>query len=260
MKLRAIIADDEPLALRRLALALRDIDEVELVGTAKDGNTALALIRDGKPDLVIIDIQMPGLSGLQLVDALDLPSPPEIVFVTAFDQFAARAFDQGIVDYVLKPVGEERLKRAIERAKSRLRSRDSDQRLAELRQFVASLSDRAGQDRDSEYDQDLWINDRGIVIRLPVGQVNWFEAAGDYVVVHARDRNHIIYDSLRALEARLDPRLFRRTHRSAIVRLGAVAGLERLKFGALRLRLADGTAVGVGRTYRKSVEAALRVG
>ena len=260
MRLRAIIADDEDLALRRLALALRSIEQVDLVGTARDGPSALELIRERRPDLVIIDIQMPGLSGLQLVDALDLPSPPEIIFVTAFDRFAAQAFDQGIVDYVLKPIGEERLRRAITRAQERLRSRDTEQRLAELRQFVAKLADHAESGREGGYGKDLWINDRGIVVRLPVGNVSWFEAAGDYVVVHASELNYVIYDSLRALEARLDPKQFRRAHRSAIVRLGAVAGLERLKFGALRLRLSNGNAVGVGRTYRKSVEEALRTG
>jgi len=260
MTLRAIIADDEPLALRRLVLALRNIDEVELVGTAKNGAAALALIGETRPDLVVIDIQMPGMTGLQLVKALDQPSPPEIIFVTAFDRFAAQAFDQGIVDYVLKPVGEERLRRAIARARARLHSRDAEQRLAELRNFVAGLAEGAKASGEDAYDQDLWISERGTVIRVPVGAVSWFEAAGDYVVVHAKDRTHIVYDSLRSLETRLDPKQFQRTHRGAIVRLGAVAGLERLKFGAVRVRLTDGHGVGVSRTYRKSFAAALRPG
>lgn len=257
MKLRTVIADDEQLALRRLVLALRHIEGVELVGMARDGDTAHALIGSLRPNLVIADIQMPGLSGLELIDALDRPSPPEIIFVTAFSHFAALAFDQGIVDYVLKPVSEERLQRAVDRARERLRSRDAEHRLAELRTFVAGLS--IGQDESGERGEggDLWISDRGAVIRVPAAQVSWFEAAGDYVVVHADDRNYVIHDSLRALESRLDPQRFRRTHRSAIVRLGAVAGLERLKFGALQLRLANGNRVGVGRTYRKAVEQAL---
>jgi two-component system, LytTR family, response regulator len=256
MKLRTIIADDEHLALRRLVLALRHIEEIELVGTARDGASALALIGTMRPDLVIVDIQMPGMSGLQLIDALDRPSPPEIIFVTAFAEFAAQAFDQGIVDYVLKPVGEERLKRAVARARERLRSRDAEHRLAELREFVARLS--SGQEAIRDSGMDLWISDRGIVLRVPAGHVDWFEAAGDYVVVHTDARSYVIHDSLRSLETRLDRHQFRRTHRSAIVRLGAVASLERLKFGALRLRLSNGSQVGVGRTYRKSLEQALR--
>lgn len=258
MTLRTVIADDEQLALRRLVLALRQIDEVELVGAARDGEAALDLIGRLRPDLVIVDIQMPGMSGLQLIDALDRPSPPEIIFVTAFSQFAAQAFDQGIVDYVLKPVSEERLKRAVARARERLCSRGAEHRIAELREFVARLAIGREASEDGGPGEDFWIGDRGTIVRVPAGQVSWFEAAGDYVVVHAAERNYVLHDSLRALELRLDPRQFRRTHRSAIVRLGAVAGLERLKFGALRLRLSSGDRVGVGRTYRKSLEEALR--
>ena len=258
MSLRIVIADDEPLALRRLHIALDDMEGVEIIGSATDGVEALKLINELSPDIVLLDIRMPELSGLQLVEALDHPSPPAIIFITAYDSFAVEAFREGAVDYLLKPLDEERLKLAIERAQLALETRDAKERIAELREALSTLQLEEAAREKPAYEEYLWVSSRGHVIRVPVSDVHWFEAEGDYVVIHA-ERNHLIHDSLRDLETRLDPHRFLRVHRSSIVCIPSVIGLERSDFGAVRLRLVDGSEVAVSRSYKKATLAALGV-
>jgi two-component system, LytTR family, response regulator len=259
LTLRVIIADDEPLAVRRLQIALDAMPEIEVVGSAGDGEEALRMINALSPDIVLLDIRMPELSGLQLVEALDHPSPPAVIFITAYDSFAVEAFREGAVDYLLKPLDEERLRIAIERAQQSLETRDARQRIAELRSALASLQLEEAAREKRSYEEYLWVSSRGHVIRVPVSDVHWFEAEGDYVTIHASDKTHLIHDSLRDLESRLDPGRFLRVHRSAIVAIQSVAGLERSDFGAVRLRLVDGAQVPVSRSYKKATLAGLGV-
>ena len=256
--MRVVIADDEPLALRRLQIALDAIPDVEIVGVADDGKQALDLIDSLSPDIVLLDIRMPEMSGLELVDALDHPSPPAVIFITAYDSFAVEAFREGAIDYLLKPLDEDRLRIAIERAQLALATRDASQRIAELREALTSLQREEAAREKPAYEEYIWVSSRGQVIRVPVDDVHWFEAEGDYVVIHA-DRNHLIHDSLRDLESRLDPQRFLRVHRSAIVCIHSVVGLDRSDFGAVRLRLVDGAEVAVSRSYKKATLAALGV-
>lgn len=256
--MRVVIADDEPLALRRLQIALDAIPDVEIVGVADDGKQALDLIDSLSPDIVLLDIRMPEMSGLELVDALDHPSPPAVIFITAYDSFAVEAFREGAIDYLLKPLDEDRLRIAIERAQLALATRDASQRIAELREALTSLQREEAAREKPAYEEYIWVSSRGQVIRVPVDDVHWFEAEGDYVVIHA-DRNHLIHDSLRDLESRLDPQRFLRVHRGAIVCIQSVVGLDRSDFGAVRLRLVDGAEVAVSRSYKKATLAALGV-
>lgn len=254
--LRAVIAEDEPLARKRLRQALAGIGGVTVVGSAGDGKSAVELINRIVPDIVFLDIRMPGLSGIELLRAIDLRQPPEVVFVSAYDAFAIDAFEQGAIDYVLKPVDDERLARAVERARERIRTRDAERRLLELNDAVEKLSRR--KDAAEAFERDFWISEGERVVRVPVREVIWIEAAGDYVVVHGEAGNHVMYDSLSALETRLDPDEFVRVHRSAIVRKPAVEAIERSKFGAVRLNLRGGFTTNVGRTYRKNALQSLR--
>ena len=256
--MRVVIADDEPLALRRLQIALDAIPDVEIVGVADDGKQALDLIDSLSPDIVLLDIRMPEMSGLELVDALDHPSPPAVIFITAYDSFAVEAFREGAIDYLLKPLDEDRLRIAIERAQLALATRDASQRIAELREALTALQREEAAREKPAYEEYIWVSSRGQVIRVPVDDVHWFEAEGDYVVVHA-DRNHLIHDSLRDLESRLDPQRFLRVHRGAIVCVQSVVGLDRSDFGAVRLRLVDGAEVAVSRSYKKATLSALGV-
>ena len=256
--MRVVIADDEPLALRRLQIALDTMPDVEIVGVADDGKQALDLIDRLSPDIVLVDIRMPEMSGLELVDALDHPSPPAVIFITAYDSFAVEAFREGAIDYLLKPLDEDRLRIAIERAQLALQTRDASQRIAELREALTSLQREEAAREKPAYEEYIWVSSRGQVVRVPVDDVHWFEADGDYVIIHA-DRNHLIHDSLRDLESRLDPQRFLRVHRGAIVCIQSVVGLDRSDFGAVRLRLVDGAEVAVSRSYKKATLAALGV-
>lgn len=258
MKLRTVIADDEPLALRRLEIALHAIGEIEIVGVARNGLEALDLVTSLSPDLLIIDIMMPGMDGFGLVAAIERPAAPAIIFVTAYDQFALKAFEEGAVDYVLKPVDEARLKRSVERVRRELHTRNAEQNIARLKEVVAVLTrerEELDQDRFEKY---LWVVVRGGTTRVPVDDVDLFQAAGDYVIAHTQDREYILTDSLAELERRLNPARFFRVHRSAIVRHDAVAAIERLKFGSVQLRLSAGAIVKISRTYRKAVLGSLR--
>ena len=257
MNLRAIIVDDEPLAVRRLQIALGRIGGVEVIGTASDGAKAIELIKAATPDLILLDIRMPVMDGFDLVNALAAGPVPEIIFVTAYSDFAVRAFEAGAMDYVLKPIGEDRLQMAVDRAREKLRTKNAEQRLADLTALLADLQ-RAEPAADNRFDRELWINSGTTIERVAVSDVDWFEAAGDYVAVHCKQREHLLHDSMRALAERLDPAEFARVHRRAIVRLGNIAAVERGKLGSLTLSLASGHRVPVSRTYKQSVLSRIR--
>jgi two-component system LytT family response regulator len=252
VNLRAIVVDDEPLAVRRLQIALRRIGGVELLGTASDGEKALELIGACAPDLILLDIKMPVMDGFDLVKALASAPVPEIVFVTAYSDFAVRAFEAGAVGYVLKPIDEDRLRIAVERARAKLRTSDAEERLAALSALLDKLQQRE-LPAENPFEQELWIHGGTMIERVAVRNVDWFEAAGDYVAVHCGQREHLLHDSLRSLIERLDPDDFARVHRKAIVRLKAIEAVERGKLGAPILCMASGHRVPVSRTYKRAL-------
>ena len=255
MKLRAVIAEDEPLALRRLSAAIRRIKEieVEIVGEASDGAAALELVKAARPNVLLLDIMMPGMTGVELLRGLDMAEPPAVIFVTAYDHFAVDAFDEGAVDYVLKPLDEERLAKALGRAKDRLLTVRNEQRVSQLRASLDALDRQMAQAEPSPFEEELWITKRGVAERLPVDRIDWFEAAGDYVTVHSGERETMIHDSIASLAERLDPARFARVHRRSIVALARVRAVERGKFGAITLVLESGASVAVSRTYRGEI-------
>lgn len=252
--LRAILVDDEPLALRRLEIALAGIDSCEIVGKASDGDQAGKLIAELKPDVIFVDIQMPGMTGLELVESLEGERPPVVIFVTAFEQFALDAFDSGAVDYVLKPIDDERLAKAITRAQTSRMSFDAEEQIIDLRKAVELLRNNRDDRADSQFLDDIWISGRGTSYRVPVRDIRMFEAAGDYVQLHTAEREHLHYDSLRSLEERLDPDRFMRVHRSAIVALPFVESVERASYGRLTLHLDNGKKARCSRAARGAVQ------
>ncbi|MEA3014207.1 MAG: two-component system, LytTR family, response regulator [Sphingomonadales bacterium] len=257
MNLRAIVVDDEPLAVRRLQIALERIGGIELLGTAADGVAALELISAFAPDLVLLDIKMPVMDGFDLVKALASAPVPEIIFVTAYSDYAIRAFEAGAVGYVLKPIDEDRLRSAVERARVKLRTGHAEERLAALSALLDKLQ-RREPPSETPFEQELWISSGTTIEKVAVGEVDWFEAAGDYVAVHCGQREHLLHDSLRSLVLRLNPDEFARVHRKAIVRLDVIEAVERGNLGALILRLASGQRVSVSRTYKLSLLARIR--
>lgn len=248
--LRVLIADDEPLARRGLRGWLTTEPDVVVVAEARHGAEAVELIHAHRPDLVLLDVQMPGLDGLGVLAALGPDLPPAVVFVTAFDQYALKAFDHHAVDYLLKPVEEDRFRVALARARERIAARRPDPRLRALLEELRTA--------DEGWLRLIPTRSGSKVTLVPVEEVEWFEAADNYVRVHVGGRRHVVRETMKALEGRLDPRHFARVHRSAIVALARIRELEALPSGDYRIMMAGGGVVPLSRTHVAAFEA--RVG
>jgi len=252
--MRVLIADDEPLALRRLSTALACVPEAEIVGVAESGEQALRLLAELRPDLVVLDVHMPGPDGLDVAARVRRAQPEmEVIFVTGLEQHAIRAFDLGAADYVLKPVSFERLREAVRRAAARLQARSADARFAELERRLETLAGHDGRG----YDREIWARDGQGLARVPVESIDRIEADGDYVIAHVGDAAHLMHGTLRALEQRLDPSQFLRVHRSTIVNAARIRAIRRRAGGKLRLTLHDGATVEVGPSFTEQVLAAV---
>ncbi len=230
--LRLLIVDDEPLAVERLQILLSRLDGVSLVGTAFEGEAALRLAQSVAPDVVLLDIAMPGMDGIDVARALArLGKPPKVIFVTAFDQFAVAAFDIDAVDYLMKPVTPDRLSRAVERVRERLQ---------------AAAAPPA---EESRYLQEFWVSEATGLVRLSVRDIDRISAERDYMRLHVGKRSWLINHTIGKLEEELDPASFVRIHRSAMVRRDHVAGLRRDDSGRWYARFPDGEEQKVGRLY-----------
>lgn len=250
--LRTILVDDEPLALERLQVFFRDIAGAEVVGTARDGREATELIEREKPDLAILDIQMPEQNGLRVAATLPAEDRPEIVFVTAFEQYAPDAFEVEAADYLLKPVRFDRLWQAVERAKRRKYLRT----MAGRAEAADAQGDATGR---TPHDDGLWVPTRGGAVFVPIETIDWIEAQRDYVMLHTATRSHIVRISMRALEEKLDPAQLIRVHRSAFARPAQVAEVQRMGRTINALVLRDGAIVQVGPNYSKAVAERLKL-
>lgn len=259
MSVRVLIVDDEPLALDRLRLAFRAVPGAALVGEARNGREALQQIEHLRPDIVILDIQMPGDSGLDVARAaLAMTEPPEIVFATAFDTYATEAFDIEASDYLLKPIRVDRLRAAIDRAQRRLDARAAGSRIGELELIVHALRQRQPSAAEaSQYETEIWAPRPGGVSRVPIDNVVWIEAARDYLLLHTPHRSFILRETMNNIGARLDPERVLRVHRSAFVNKSHIENIERHGRDGVALTLGNGAIVRVGASYRASVLSAL---
>ena len=243
--LRTVIVDDEPLALERLQFFFDDIKDAEVVGTAADGREAVERIAQLKPDLVILDVQMPEQNGLRVAAALPEESRPEVIFVTAFEHYAADAFEVEATDYLLKPVRFDRLWQAVERAKRRRNLRE--------------LAARAGGAPPPPHENGIWVPTRSGSVFVPIDSIEWIEAARDYVMLHTPTRSHMVRLSMRALEEKIDPTELVRVHRSAFARPSNVVEVQRMGRTINALVMRDGAVVQVGPNYSKAVAARLSI-
>jgi DNA-binding LytR/AlgR family response regulator len=241
--MRALIVDDESPARERLRRLLADIDGVELIGEAENGLQAIEWIEREQPDLVFLDIQMPGLDGFGVIEALS--EPPEIVFVTAYDEYAIRAFEVAALDYLLKPFSRERLEQAIRRAREAQReNQDLTMRLAPLLENLAS---------QGRFLNRLAIRDRDRIRVLNVSDVDWINAEGEQVYVHIGEDAYTVRRTLAEFQARLDPGHFFRAHRSAIVNLDRVQEVVPWFKGGHKLRLTSGVEVELSRAQTRAL-------
>jgi len=239
--LRVLIADDEPLATERLQLLLARSNGARLVGIASDGESAVAMAGELSPDLLLLDIAMPGLDGIEVARALARQNPsPAVVFVTAFDQFAVAAFEVAAVDYLMKPVDPARLQRALDRA----------------REYVDHRREHVPERKEpQQWLEEFWASDLTGLVRIAARDVDRVSAERDYMRLHVGRRSWLIHHSMAALEEGLDPELFVRLHRSAIVRKDFITGFTRNPSGRWIARLSDGTEQPVGRLYSDRVRA-----
>ena len=238
--LRTLVVDDEPLATERLQLLLARIGGIDLVGTASDGESACRMADALRPDLLLLDIAMPGMDGIDVARELGRSGTrPAVIFVTAFDQFAVSAFEVEAVDYLVKPVDPKRLERALERARDHLESR---------RDGSAPATPAAG-----TYLDEFWASDLSGLVRIRAIDIDRVSAERDYMRLHVGPRSWLIHHSMAALEEGLDPSVFVRLHRSAIVRRDFISGFQRNASGRWIARLADGTEQPVGRLYADCV-------
>lgn len=250
--IRTLIIDDVPLARERLKRCLAGDPEIEIVGECDNGEKAVADIRSLAPDLIFLDVQMPALDGFGVLEALGGERAPEVIFVTAHNEYAIQAFEVNALDYLLKPVDPERLNKAVERAKARLAQLTQDERFdSRFRALVEDI--KSG----SKFVKRLTIKLTGRTILLPTDEIDWIETHGNYVKVHAGRESHLIRGTMQSLETKLDPEKFVRVHRSAIVNVEKIKEIYPRSNGDQDLVLQNGQKLMLSRNYRDNFFAVL---
>ena len=259
MSIRTILVDDEPLAIQGLQLRLEKHEDVEIVETCSNGREAIRAIKTHKPDLVFLDIQMPGFDGFSVVQGLMEVEPPLFVFVTAYANHRDRAFDVDAVNYLMKPVEEDKLADTLDRVRRRLTEKRAAEEAGKLKELLAEVAPDAIENMPVEdenagrYERMINIKDRGQIFRVDVETIEHIEAAGDYMCIYTGDNSLILRETMKDLERRLDPRVFQRVHRSTIVNLDQVRQVKPHTNGECFLVLDSGAEVKVSRSYRDVV-------
>jgi two-component system, LytTR family, response regulator len=261
MTIRTILVDDEPLAIQGLELRLQAHDDVEIIEKCANGREAIRAIKTHKPDLVFLDIQMPGFDGFSVVQGLMEVEPPLFVFVTAYSDHALKAFEAQATDYLMKPVDEARLADTLDRVRQRLAEKRGVEEVDRLREVLAEVApdsvedivDGGDQVASSRFEKLINIKDRGQIFRVDVDTIERIDAAGDYMCIYTGDNTLILRETMKDLEKRLDPRRFQRVHRSTIVNLDLVKEVKPHTNGECFLVLGSGAQVKVSRSYRDVV-------
>ncbi|HQU85101.1 MAG TPA: LytTR family DNA-binding domain-containing protein [Pyrinomonadaceae bacterium] len=245
MKIKTLIVDDEPLARDRVRRFLRDEKEIEIVGEAGNGAEAIEFIKKENPELVFLDIQMPEKNGFEVIKSLDAKSLPTIIFVTAYDNYALQAFDASALDYLLKPFNRERFSRAVARACEHIENKkrgNLDERIASL---IADLK------TEKKYLERLVVKSVGRVFFLKTDEIDWIEAAGNYLKLHVGRESHLIRETMNSIESKLDPDKFLRIHRSTIVNIDRIKELHPMFSGDYDVVLQTGAKITLSRNYRE---------
>jgi two-component system LytT family response regulator len=263
--LKTLIVDDESLARRGLAHRLQNIPDIEIIGEAQNGREALNLIAEKSPDLVFLDIQMPGLSGFEVLRQLDIETMPVILFLTAYDEYAVQAFEANALDYILKPIDEERLNQVLKKVRANLsqkRALEHKRTLLELAsqisgEPISSFSDLEEKNIAGLVQKEpsrLAIRDGGHTTWVDQGDIEWIDAAGDYMCVQANGTTYIMRKTMKELEKELDPDILQRIHRSTIVNVKLVREMESHINGEYFLTLESGHRVKLSRTYKDKLK------
>jgi two-component system LytT family response regulator len=251
-KIRVLIVDDEPLAREGVQMRLKSEPDVEVIGECRNGREAVTAILREAPDLVFLDIQMPRMDGFAVIDAVGAKRMPQVIFVTAYDEHALRAFAVHALDYLLKPIDGARFIEALARARDRIRGKNLEAIAAQLQRMMAALKG------ETEYLERLSIKSAGRISFLPVDEIDWIEAADNYVQVHVGKTSHLLLATMNGLENRLNPQQFLRIHRSTIINLNRVKELQPMFHGEYRVILRDNTQLTSGRSYSKNLQKLLQ--
>ncbi len=262
-RIRAIIVDDEPTARRGVRLLLERDHAVEVIGEASTGAEAAELIRREKPDLAFLDVQMPGTDGFAALEQIGPAAAPAVVFVTAYDEHALRAFEVNAVDYLLKPYDDARFGAALQRAKEEVRRRQTDNVNARLTQLLDYLQQNSGtaaaaQAKEEKAGDRILLKSSGEIFFLKTEEIDWIEAEGDYMKFHVNGRTHLMRETMARLEARLDPKRFIRIHRSTIVNIDRLRKLSPSFAGEYAVILHDGTKLKLSRGYHERIATLLK--
>ncbi len=245
MKMRTLIVDDEPLARERVRRMLSKVADVEIIGETESGIETIGFIQQHKPELIILDIQIPELNGFEVLKAVGLENVKAVIFVTAYDQYAIQAFEIHALDYLLKPFSEERLLLALERARRQLDAF----RYEKIDEHLLSLLDSLKHEK--KYAERILVKSGGRVYFLNVNEIDWIEAAGNYVKLHAGRDGHMLRETMQGIEAKLNPQQFLRIHRSTLVNINSVKELYPLFSGDYNVILKTGVELTLSRHYRE---------
>ncbi len=253
-KIRVLIVDDEPLAREKIRMLLSRDAEIEVAGEYGDGRSAAEAILEQSPDLVFLDVQMPEMDGFETLRAIAGARAPVVVFVTAYDEYALRAFEVHALDYLLKPFDAQRFTAALEAAKHRVRT-DRGVALGDRLQRLLGALER---ERGERWLKRLVVKSRGRIFFVPVDDIDWIEAAGNYVGLHVGEREHLIRATMKVLEEQLDPAGFVRVHRSYIVNIGRIRQIEPWFNGEYVITLEGGAQITSGGSYRAALKRLLK--
>jgi two-component system, LytTR family, response regulator len=245
--IRTLVVDDESLARERLCDMLAADPQIEIIAECANGQEAIEAIQLHSPDLVFLDVEMPGIDGFGVLEALPPESIPTVIFVTAYDQYAVRAFEVYALDYLLKPFDQERFEKALERAKSNISGQRSDAISQRILSALEEIKTRP------VHLERLVIKMNGHVFFIKAEEIDWLEAEGNYVRLHAGKESYLLRDTISALESQLDPKKFIRVHRSAIVNIDRITELQPWFHGEYRIILTEGVQLTLSRTYREKL-------
>lgn len=256
---QVMVVDDEPAARRGVKLLLNGEPDIAVIAEAGDGDSAVKLIKKHKPDILFLDVQMPGQDGFEVLKKLQAGERPVVIFVTTFNEHALKAFEVHAVDYLLKPFDDERFKAALGRAREAVRSRATLALNAKVDQLIAQFEGGAATDPDAGgFNDRIMVKCSGEIFFLKPTEIDWIEAEGDYMKFHVGGKSHLMRETMARLEARLDPKRFVRIHRSTIVNLDCVRKLSPSFVGEYAVVLTDGTKLELSRGYQDRLQTHLK--
>jgi two-component system LytT family response regulator len=251
--IRVLIVDDEPLAREGVRLRLEKEQDIVIEAECSNGTEAIRLIKSCKPDLVFLDIQMPGMSGFEMLQHLKCTEYPLIIFITAYDAYAMEAFRAHALDYLLKPIDDDHFRYAVEHARIMIKQSYFSRFASQVQEMLSHFSTSDSLQSVSR----IAVKEKGKVIFIETGEIDWIEAAGDYVYLHVKNKKHLIRTTVSDFSNKLNPREFQRIHRSVIINLNRISEMQGSDHGEFRVILKDGRQLKMSRTYRESLEKAL---